>query len=110
MQSSYAARDSQMPCSDPHIAMCHSQGSSAYSVGDIAHEDPAVGEVDSAAQQAPAVPAGLESGASVTEADVHAVAAWLLFQLAPFCGRHMLKVLRPLLAACGVDCTQMLCQ
>ena len=23
---------------------------------------------------------------------MHAVAAWLVYQLAPFCGRHMLKV------------------
>ena len=68
------------------------QGSSGYGVGDIAAVDPIIGDVDSeasAASAAPAVPAPIMS---VTEADVHAVAAWLLYQLVPFSGRHIAKV------------------
>ena len=85
----------------PHMPVFnHVQGNSGYGIGDIADAEPAGGEVDSASAAEPAKPQQPPQETTVTEADVHAAAAWLLYQLAQFCGRHMRKV-----SVCGVCLT-----
>ena len=65
------------------------QGSTGYDSGGTGAAEAAGGELNSAPQPDAPVPPTQSMG--TTEADVHAASAWLLYHLAPFCGRHMRK-------------------